>query len=370
MISELVELVRRIRSTLNQDISLISDEMLVRYPRELAHALQSKVREYDDVDRELKRLIDDVAQDMSPTKHFDRVVEVRRPMCTNDYGPHIPVVAFRPVDAPAFDGYPTRFQANQGIIHDCGVIATIGAVAEHRPEAIKNAIVSRGDGIYEVTLHSIERATKENPVAYPIGGTTIFRISDEVPYAGSGRRREPIGARGPTCAWPSLLEKALAAEDQAWTDEQLRDWGKKWASSKKEWVDSVRHDGDLSSSPSSPPLGYNRLDCGIPAWDHANLLAQLSGEPAEVRQMPTNGSTLLREFRDRLNNHKPIVVTADALHRLNTPPRGIYPHHAYQIVGLTRSGIQLHNPWGVVHPTPLQLETFVRLCTQRYATLT
>lgn len=35
-----------------------------------------------------------------------------------------------------FDGPPTREQARQGSLGDCGVIAALGAVAGHRPEAI------------------------------------------------------------------------------------------------------------------------------------------------------------------------------------------------------------------------------------------
>ncbi|MFG2089798.1 hypothetical protein [Spirillospora sp. NPDC048824] len=41
---------------------------------------------------------------------------------------------------PLFDGEPTREQTEQGALGDCGIIATLGAVAEHHPEAIRDCV--------------------------------------------------------------------------------------------------------------------------------------------------------------------------------------------------------------------------------------
>ncbi|WUS97729.1 hypothetical protein OHA46_14040 [Streptomyces sp. NBC_00708] len=45
---------------------------------------------------------------------------------------------------PLFDGSPTREQTKQGIIGDCGVISTLGAVAGHLPEAISHCVRENG----------------------------------------------------------------------------------------------------------------------------------------------------------------------------------------------------------------------------------
>ncbi|GLY78693.1 hypothetical protein [Actinoallomurus iriomotensis] len=54
---------------------------------------------------------------------------------------------------PLFRGEPTREQTKQGDLGDCGIIATLGAVAGHRPEAIRDCVRETDDGNYEVRLH-------------------------------------------------------------------------------------------------------------------------------------------------------------------------------------------------------------------------
>ncbi|MGI5233541.1 hypothetical protein [Actinoallomurus sp. CA-142502] len=54
---------------------------------------------------------------------------------------------------PLSRGEPTREQTKQGDLGDCGIIATLGAVAGHRPEAIRDCVRETDDGNYEVRLH-------------------------------------------------------------------------------------------------------------------------------------------------------------------------------------------------------------------------
>jgi hypothetical protein len=101
-----------------------------------------------------------------PLERTDEPYEVKRPEIVRDYYPEIPPTAqdryfvrdqLNPV--PLVDGDPSRDQVIQGQVGDCGVVATIGAVAAHRPEAIRNAIEQIGEGMYEITLHEIAEAT-------------------------------------------------------------------------------------------------------------------------------------------------------------------------------------------------------------------
>jgi hypothetical protein len=65
-----------------------------------------------------------------------------------------------------FDGPPARQQVAQGSVGDCGIVATLGAVAGHRPPgAIQDAIKQVGDGEYEISLQEITEATPADPVA-------------------------------------------------------------------------------------------------------------------------------------------------------------------------------------------------------------
>src|SRR5260370_30945074 len=53
---------------------------------------------------------------------------------------------------PRFNDRPAREQTRQGRLDDCGVIATLGAVAAHRPGDIAHRIATQPDGTYRVRL--------------------------------------------------------------------------------------------------------------------------------------------------------------------------------------------------------------------------
>lgn len=92
----------------------------------------------------------------------------------------------RPLDrpdgtrTPLFNGEPTREQAQQGRLKDCGIISTLGAVAGHHPEAIRNCVSETDDGNYEVRLNeakfSISRLRYE-----PTGRTITLTVTPELP---------------------------------------------------------------------------------------------------------------------------------------------------------------------------------------------
>ena len=54
---------------------------------------------------------------------------------------------------PVCNGRPDRSQAEQGRLDDCGIIATLGAVAAHRPDEIARRVTQQPDGNYRVLLN-------------------------------------------------------------------------------------------------------------------------------------------------------------------------------------------------------------------------
>jgi hypothetical protein len=59
---------------------------------------------------------------------------------------------------PLFDGPPSREQTKQGAIGDCGIIATLGALASRYPDLLQDMIRETEDGNYEVRFHEVRRS--------------------------------------------------------------------------------------------------------------------------------------------------------------------------------------------------------------------
>lgn len=300
----------------------------------------------------------------------DRPHETRDPSIVGDNYPTIsPNVPDRYLERdqanpiPVFDGQPSRDQVKQGQVGDCGVISTMGAVAEHRPDAIRNAIKQTGDGRYEITLHDVIQATSNDPVARPTGHTTTYKLTDELPVATNDPQRPPVGAQAERCGWSALLEKTVAAEDQTWDTKQKSEWQNEWTTRHKPMVDRERWwDYGLSPSPHDAPTGYNRLDIGSTAYQRADLLANLTGEEAEVREIPDEQrgeQALFVAFRDRVDNDKPVLVGTRGAFAGELFPDGVEPGHAYEVTKVEGDRVHLHNPWGdQYNPGPLSAKDF------------
>jgi len=174
------------------------------------------------------------------------------------------------------------------------VIATLGAIAWHRPEVIEGCVRPDEHGTYEVRLH-------------------------ETRYVPEQGRSEPTGRMVTLTVTPDL------------------------------------------------PMRDGRLDQGSTARDRAEILTQVTGEPAINRTfpkaMPEAGlaaeSLLAAKFWHLLDDDKPILVGT----RPRRPdearlPHGLIDSHAYEVVAVTDVNmIQVRNPWNRRHPelmTPKQ----------------
>ena len=257
---------------------------------------------------------------------------------------------------PCFDGLPSREQTAQGRLGDCGVIASLGAIAGHRPEAIKDCVRHNDDGSHEVRLHET-RYVPEKGRAEPTGRLITLTVTRDLPMRddqpGTAAFADPART-GVT--WSPVLEKALAGVDQTWSDGRHAEWDRKW--------DMIRAHKEV---PESPAHGYGRLAQGSNPRDQAEILTQVTGEPAVNRKfpdgMPEAGlaaeSLLAANFRHLLDEDKPILVGTRPRRGDETRlPHGLVDSHAYEVVAVTDDNkIQVRNPWNRRHPelmTPKQ----------------
>lgn len=291
-----------------------------------------------------------------PTK-----VTVDRPDFNNVEMPEEDLILLRygtPLDGadgkrlPLFDGPPSREQTQQGLLGDCGVIATMGAVAGHRPELISQCIRENSDGTYEVTLH---RATYSSGADSwrrfrPTGSVIKLTVTPDLPVLNSRPDRPAYAKSGDSeAAWPSVLEKAIAGVDQSWDQGRAK-----------------------------KVMGYARLDRGSNPNFRAELLTQLTGEPAYTEDFPSQYNMqgrspdrqLVDTFREKLAEGRPILVGTIALTENDKPlPKRLIERHAYEVTEVDSQGfIHLRNPYNKDQPKPLTVTEFRNHIKNRYTT--
>ncbi|MGI5147724.1 C2 family cysteine protease [Plantactinospora sp. CA-294935] len=284
--------------------------------------------------------------DRSPDAHIDKP-DLPQP----DPGQR-PVQFGQPLGAvsgkqpPLFDGPVTRDQVVQGDLGDCGTLATIGGVAGHRPSDITSAIQQNPDGTYTVTLHKAVFLAPDRTV--PTGQTLELTVTPDVPVYSSDQTLSAYADQTETgVAWASIMEKAMAGVDQTWNARR--------------------------AAQSSPARGYERLDEGTNAGNRAELLTQLTGQPAVVRSLnktPGNEAAAAAELRACLDNQKPVIIGVPS------PPPGVgrLPHdlvggHAYEVTSVENGIVKMRNPWGFKHPTPMTMREFLDNVRDVYTTL-
>ncbi|GAA4634112.1 hypothetical protein GCM10023196_074340 [Actinoallomurus vinaceus] len=265
---------------------------------------------------------------------------------------------------PLFNGEPTREQTKQGDLGDCGIIATLGAVASHRPEAIRDCVRETDDGNYKVRLHEAKYSASRMRYE-PTGRPITLTVTPDLPVH-SDEPGKPAFADSTTtgAAWAPVLEKAIAGTDQTWNDGRRRQWADRW---------------DVQGDGGDAPQGYVRLNQGSNPSDRAELLTQLTGQPARPWEFPTGydhkgrspDRQLLDDFREQLVENKPILVgTRDLRTGENRLPHKLHHCHAYEVTGIDDSGrIRLRNPWNSQHPEMMTAKEFRDSMRPRYTTL-
>jgi hypothetical protein len=265
-----------------------------------------------------------------------------------------------------FDGPPRREQAIQGRLRDCGVIAALGSVANHLPDELTSRVRLESDGVYKVTL---SEARRTEAGAVPTGHTLELTVTPDVPVRTTTPDVPAGAAVMDGAAWSPVLEKALAGVDQAWTLQRRVAWQGDWVGICAD-ANANRADSPIRDP---APTGYARLNQGTDAWERAEVLTQLTGQAAEVREFPSGDDEwkINRIIRAQLENGKPVlVVSRDQSDDEKVLPYNLKADHAYEVTGVEKGKILLRNPWGYKHPAPMEANEFARNIRPWYATLT
>jgi hypothetical protein len=266
---------------------------------------------------------------------------------------------------PCFDGPPRRNQTGQGWPGDCGIIATLGAIAAYQPDEITRRIRPREDGSYQVTL-SETRAS--GGVTEPTGQDIELTITPELPV-------RDVDPATPACAqiedgtgWCAIFEKAFAGVDQTWTAERRAAWETDWADMCAQ--DQARNAERPRSGEAA--TGYLRLHEGTTPWERAEALTQLTGQTAVVREFPSGRDewAINRIIRAQLTENKPILVNSrEEAYEGEVLPHGLTAGHVYEVTGVKEGRIILRNPWNKDHPEPMETNEFACNMGRYYSTL-
>ncbi|MFI7026220.1 toxin glutamine deamidase domain-containing protein [Micromonospora sp. NPDC049900] len=306
----------------------------------------------------------------TPTVTTGEVTVVADRIALPDPAPRRPVEYGRPMDArpgrpaPVFDGPPRRDQVRQGMLGDCGMLASIAAVAGHRPDALAQLFQTNADGTVDVLLHE---STLLGGTMAPTGRRLRITVTPDVPLrsvaAGSTAYADQ-SING--SSWASLIEKALAAVDRTWSAEQRQQWQSSWL---------------LWHSPNDPhqaaPTGYARLNVGSTPQMQAQLLTQLTGAPSRSSTFdarPGQEAAVAARLGELLASGSPVITgtlpkrdyPAEVRHQL---PFGLVPGHAYEVVAVADGRVSLRNPWDFDHPAAMPIRDFLQLMSASYAHL-
>jgi hypothetical protein len=275
-----------------------------------------------------------------------------------------------------YDGPPCREQAIQGWLGDGGLIATIGALADHRPQQLRTCVQIdyESERPYVVTLHQVGTPTPDQPWAYPTGETASFHIGEEFPVWSDEPHRLAYAQAKPA-GWAAVLEQGLAAEDISWDAATKTAWERRWHQLIRPAENETRQATAIEKLPDDAPApyGYARLNLGSSVWERARILAAVSGMPALVCQVPDGphaDGELLTRFTRKLDVDRPLIVQSRRLRPGERKlPYGLYPAHPYQVYEVSYERLHLHNPWNAMHPKPLHPSDFRALVDPMYATL-
>ncbi|MEV0662731.1 C2 family cysteine protease [Actinomadura luteofluorescens] len=265
---------------------------------------------------------------------------------------------------PLFNGEPRREQTRQGLLGDCGIIATLGAVAAYYPEAIRACVRETDEGNYQVRFYEAKYSTSRQRFE-PTGRPITLTVTPELPIKDE-RPDKPAFARftREKAAWVPVLEKAIAGTDQMWSVKRQDKANEMW--------NARGNSGDA-------PTGYVRLNQGSGFGERAELLTQLTGLPAKSVSFPdgydNQGRSADRRLRDdilkQLSQGKPVLVgTRELGENESRLPRKLVDGHVYEVTDIDDRGrLHLRNPWNNRHPEPMTIQEFKRGVKHFYSTL-
>lgn len=304
-------------------------------------------------------------------KEINEVIDAELPTADPREEPENRTEQYTTADHPAdgsqdelFDGEPRREQTAQGRLGDCGVIAALGSVAGHRPEVIRECVRQKDDGNFEVRLHEAAFSMKSRRYE-PTGRMINLTVTPRLPVFDRNPSKPAFAdSKSAGAVWAPILEKAIAGLDRTWTPDRQRKWTDLW---------------DAQGNTDEAPTGYVRLNQGSNPGDRAELLTQLTGQPAKAVEFPTQydrsgrspDRQLLDEIRGQLAEKKPVLVGTRSVHRNEAPlDKDLISSHAYEVTEVDENGMfHLRNPWNRDHPEPVTMAEFRANVRPRYTTL-
>jgi hypothetical protein len=270
-------------------------------PDEAGHASPTALKDRDASPGAREATSGSPARDQAPTPDRPHVI-VDRPNFRDEFGKLEPPDRYGdPLTLPdgsrmpTFNGLPSRDQIRQGAIGDCGVVATLGAVAACRPGDIAERIREQADGSYIVRLD--EAAWTPEAISAPTGQTIELTVTPDLPVYDLDPTEAAFAKPQGGAAWGAVLEKAIAGIDQTWNPQEADNWSATWDAVCTQDINNGVE--DPRSGP--PPTGYVRLNQGSTPWERAELLTQLTGQQAAVLRSPDKPADLARrlDFSDR-----------------------------------------------------------------------
>ncbi|MBL6277282.1 hypothetical protein JMF97_14060 [Micromonospora fiedleri] len=311
----------------------------------------------------------DIEIEVEPTVIGSEVAVVADRVTLPDPVPNSPVGYGQALDlrtgqpAPLFDGPPQREQVRQGALGDCGMLATMAAVAGHRPDALAQLFQPNPDGTVDVLLHE---SMLHGGTSTPTGRRLRITVRPDVPL-----RTHPSGTSAYAdrssngSGWASVLEKALAAVDRTWTMQRRVAWQQDWTA----W--HSKNDPHRAA-----PLGYARLHVGSTSDLQAELMTQLTGAPSRMSRFdtrPGQEAAVAARLAALLAAGSPVIVGTWPKRQYQAGlvelPFGLVFGHAYEVVSVVDGLVHLRNPWNIDHPTPMSVRDFLNLMAPYHAHL-
>ncbi|WP_420812897.1 C2 family cysteine protease [Micromonospora zingiberis] len=309
----------------------------------------------------------EVEVEVEPTVTDSEIAVVADRVTLPDPNPNYPVEYGQALDdrtgqaAPLFDGSPHREHVRQGVLEDCGMLATMAAVAGYRPDALAQLFQPNPDGTVDVLLHE---SVLYGGTSAPTGRRLRITVQPDVPlHVGSSGEAAYADRSSNGSGWASVLEKALAAVDRTWTNERRDAWQRDWTT----WCSK-------DDPHQAAPLGYARLDVGSTSYLQAELMTQLTGVPSQMSffdTRPGQEAVVATRLAALLAAGSPVIAGTRPENTyppgLATLPFGLYAKHAYEVVSVTNGLVRLRNPWGHEHPAPIPVRDFLDLMASDYA---
>lgn len=246
---------------------------------------------------------------------------------------------YQPIQGPLFKvdakGAPVinPNDVTQGNIGDCYLMASLAAIADKNPSAIRDMVQQNPDGTYSVRLYDTFRLISSQPQS------TTLTFDNQFPVNSSNDRL--IYAQSSEALWPMVLEKAYAKLNGNSYD-QIGQGG--YPGHALEMLTGVK---SQTYNPSRVSLD------NIAQWDKTGY-AIVVGTNANDLPWPLNEIT---NFGASLGAR--IVIPDNPLFKNQT----LVPRHAYYVesVDTVNGTVTLGNPWGwnTQHVT-LTMEQFKR----------